>query len=427
MNRGDSDIMAESLLEEGFLPTEDIEEADIVIYNTCSVRKHAEERALARINSNRRRIREHRGVIVVAGCMAQRVGKDLIENSTADLVVGPYQSPKVGVLIREFLTDRRMNTFVSQDPENFTERISVTNPGISEDTPWHRWITITHGCVNFCSYCIVPSVRGPLISFKSADIMDHIERLAGEGIREITLLGQNVNQYGSDTGDIPFSRLLERAAAVKGLVRVNFITSHPRDFGKDTVRVIRDNPVISRSIHLPLQSGSDRILRLMNRSYDMNHYMGLVEMIQKELGDYGLTTDLIVGYPGETEDDYNETLKFVELIRFDDAYMYAYSPREGTPAFGIEETLTRDEKIGRLNRLITLQREISRKKLEGRIDSVERMIVERISRKSHREVMGKTFLNHPAVLPGSAEDIGKLYEIKIRGIRGSTLQGERIA
>jgi tRNA-2-methylthio-N6-dimethylallyladenosine synthase len=427
MNRGDSDIMTESFLNEGFVPAKTPETADILVYNTCSVRQHAEERVLARINSCKKSVRGHEGIIVVTGCMAQRVGKELIENSTADLIIGPYQSPKIGVVIKEFLADRKMNAFISQDPENFTQRISVTNPGISEERSWHRWITITHGCVNFCSYCIVPSVRGPLISFKSSEIMDHIERLAGEGIREITLLGQNVNQYGSDTGDIPFSKLLEKAAAVKGLVRVNFITSHPKDFERDTVKVIRDNPVISRSIHLPLQSGSDNILTRMNRKYDMKQYRGLVEMIGEELNEYGLTTDLIVGYPGETEEDYNETLRSVERIQFDDAFMYAYSPREGTPAFREKEMLTREEKIERLNRLIALQRKISRKKLEDRIDSIDKMIVERISKKSDNEVMGKTFLNHPAVLPGSAADMGKSFEIRIKGVRGSTLQGERIA
>lgn len=427
MNKGDSDIMAESFVNEGFLPAENPETADILVYNTCSVRKHAEERVLARINSCKKSVRKHEGTIVVAGCMAQRMGKKLIENSTADIVIGPYQSPKIGTVIKEFIADKKMNIFISQDPENFTQRISVTNPGISENRFWHRWITITHGCVNFCSYCIVPAVRGPLISFSSPDIIYHIERLAGQGIREITLLGQNVNQYGSDTGDIPFYQLLEKAASVKGLVRINFITSHPKDFERDTVRVIRDNPVITRSIHLPLQSGSDRMLKLMNRKYDMKHYMYLVEMINKELDRCGITTDLIVGYPGETEEDYGETLKYVESIKFDDAFMYAYSPREGTPAFREKETLTPEEKTGRLNRLIALQRKISRKKLEDQIDSTEKMIVEKISKKSENEVMGKTFLNHPAVLPGSASDIGKTFEIQIKAVRGATLQGERIA
>ncbi len=427
MNKGDSDIMAESFIDEGFTPAENPESADILVYNTCSVRQHAEERVLARINSCKKTVREHEGIIVVAGCMAQRVGKELIDNYSADLVVGPYQSPKIGTVIKEFLSDRKMNTFISQDPENFTERISVTHPGISEERSWHRWITITHGCENFCSYCIVPFVRGPLISFDSSEIIRHVERLTGEGIREISLLGQNVNQYGTDTGDIPFYKLLEKAASFKGLERVNFLTSHPRDFQRDIVKVIRDNPVISRSIHLPLQSGSDRVLTLMNRKYNMNHYMGLVEMIGEELDEYALTTDLIVGYPGETDEDYHETLKHVELIKFDDAFMYAYSPREGTPAFSEKEALTKEAKLERLNMLIALQREISRKKLEERIDSRERIIVEKISRKSHNEVMGKTFLNHPAVLPGSAADIGKSFEIQVKGVRGATLQGERIA
>ena len=287
-------------------------------------------------------------------------------------------------------------------------------------------MTITHGCENFCSYCIVPVVRGKLISFPSHRILDYIRLLAGNGTREITLLGQNVNQYGTDNNDIPFHRLLESAALVPGIERINFITSHPKDFIEDILLVIRDHSNISRSIHLPLQSGSDRILGLMNRGYTIRDYLGIIEKIRALLADHALSTDLIVGFPGESEDEFEETLRAMEQIRFDDAFTYAYSPREGTPAFSLPESLTHVEKIARLERLIALQRGISHQKLRERIDREEETIIEGFSKKSPDRVMGRTYLNHNVVLPGSGEDIGKKIRIKIDGVSGATLRGHEL-
>jgi len=426
MNKSDSDLMTVSLKKNGYTEADDISDATVVIFNTCSVRQHAEDRVISRIQSAKNEIHKRDGKIIVTGCMAQRIGKDLLNDKIADIVIGPYQSPAIGEILDGPNTLKIDKNHTSQDLQDFRSRISDDTFKERDLHQWHEWVTITHGCENFCSYCIVPYVRGRLISFKSDKIISYIGKLADKGIQEITLLGQNVNQYGMDMGDIPFYKLLEAAARTSGLKRINFLTSHPKDFSENIIKVIRDNGNISRSIHLPLQSGSSNTLKRMNRKYTMEHYMSIVENISRELDEYSITTDLIVGFPGESDEDYMMTLDAVKKIRFDDAFMYAYSPREGTPAFKLEESLDRDEKVERLNRLIGIQRAISLEKLESRIGHIDTVIPEKISKRSQSEIMGKSFLNHPVVLPGSSDDIGKEIRVKIQGVRGSTLQGSAV-
>jgi len=431
MNKCDSELMNFSMQKCGFTPCDDVRSADIVIFNTCSVRQHAEDRAIAHIKSFKGGITKKSGLIVLAGCMAQRIGSKLLDNNTADIIIGPYQSPRIGEIIDSYTDTINnggtvTNCYLSQRNGDLSSRINHELASKKEIHPWHKWVTITHGCSNCCSYCIVPYVRGQLISFQSDSIIKYIEILSQNGISEITLLGQNVNQFGTDTGDIPFYKLLGRAAQISGLQRINFITSHPKDFSKDIIKVINDNPVISRSIHLPLQSGSNRILELMNRKYTIEHYMNLIEKIDATLNKYSISTDLIVGFPGETDKDFKLTLKAVENIQFDDAFMYAYSPREGTSSYNLQETLTKKEKTDRLQNLINLQRGISKEKLNLRVNHTEEVIVERISKRSDIEVMGKTHLNHPVILPGEPDDIGKKLVVRIEKVKGSTLYGKRV-
>jgi tRNA-2-methylthio-N6-dimethylallyladenosine synthase len=427
MNKSDSELMRFSLKNSGFTPSSDEEKADILVFNTCSVREHAENRALARIKSARIPIRKREGIIILTGCMAQRIGNQLAGDKTVDLVIGPFQSPRIGEIVEKYLNDRDKNIYISQDRGDFENRINPELAYSRDILPWHKWVTITHGCNNLCSYCIVPHVRGSLISFSSELIREYIRILSDTGITEITLLGQNVNQYGMDNGDIPFYKLLMKVSEIDTLMRVNFLTSHPKDFAGDIIGVIKDHGNISRSIHLPLQSGSNRILALMNRKYTIEHYLKIIEKIDRVLDDYSISTDIIVGFPGETEEEFRQTLRAVEKIRFDDAFMYAYSPREGTSAFNLRESLTREEKIERLKTLIALQRDHSREKLKSRINHTEEIIVERISKKSADSVMGKTFLNHPVIIPGKLDDIGEKIKIRILGLRGTTLYGSRIA
>ncbi len=427
MNKGDSDLMALSMKENGFAQARSIRDADICIFNTCSVRQHAEDRAVARIRQEKGSGARGR-TIVIAGCMAQRRGEDLVKSRIADIVIGPYQSPRIGEILSSASCVQKGKglILVSQDVSDFSERITSALAGEKELHPWHKWVTITHGCENFCTYCIVPYVRGKLISFPSGRILDFIKEAAAGGVTEISLLGQNVNQYGMDSGDIPFWSLLDKAASIKGLVRVNFLTSHPMDFNDEIIRVIAGNPVISRGIHLPLQSGSDRVLELMNRRYTMKRYNEIIDSMHRLIGDFAVSTDLIVGFPGETEDEFHATLDAVRMVRFDSAFMYAYSPREGTPSFNLKEEITRDQKISRLNELIYIQREISLEKLKGRINKTERVIADKVSKKSGSELSGRTALNHFVVFNGEKNDIGKESLIRILDVRGSTLVAEKI-
>ncbi len=427
MNKGESDLMKTSLIDAGFIEATSPGDADAAVYNTCSVREHAEQRALGVIRGSNPEIRKRGGVTVVAGCMAQRIGGELIMDGTADLVIGPYRTPDAGRILAEFLEDRKRNSYMSQDRGVLADRLPVERLTGSGPGPWHKFVTISHGCDNRCSYCIVPAVRGPLISFPSSRILEYLKILAEKGATEITLMGQNVNQFGTDSGDIPFHKLLDAASSISGFDRVNFITSHPKDFTEDIVKVIRDSETISRSIHLPLQSGSDRVLELMNRGYTMKRYGDIVGVLHRHLDSFSLSTDLIVGFPGESRDEFQQTLAAVESIRFDDAFMYAYSPRPGTVSEELAGACPAAEKKERLMELIARQRAISAEKLLQRVDSVESAIIERISKKSERSVMGKTFLNHPIVIPGSSEDIGKRVSVKVRAVSGSTLQGIRIA
>ncbi len=427
MNMGDSELIRLSMIKNGFIEAVNPDDADICIYNTCSVRENAEKRALARISTAKGIGTVRKRLIVVAGCMAQRLGDELVKKKIAGIVIGPYQSPRLGEILSEFLKNRKNKLFISQDSVNLAERLTPELAQNRDIEPWHKWVTITHGCENFCAYCIVPYVRGKLISFPSERIIRFIEELAGSGVIEITLLGQNVNQYGQDSGDIPFHRLLEKVSSINGLKRISFMTSHPMDFTEETIHVINNSANISRGIHLPMQSGSDRILQAMNRKYTKSHYYSIIEKIDRIIPDYALSTDLITGFPGETRSEFEETLSAVKELKFDEAFMFSFSPRSGTPAYLLKETISEKEKASRLHELISLQREISLEKLKKRLNIREKVIADKISKKSGHEVSGKSFLNYPVVFSGDKNDIGRETIVEISEVRGSTLFGKKIS
>ena len=411
--------MEDSLTSRGFSASPDQNSADIVIFNTCSVRESAERRAKGRLKEAFAHARERKGIVVAAGCMAQRTAEHLVKNRYCDLAIGTYQTPAAGMIIERFLNGSKERVFNSFEENDYSERIA------GNDTSWHRWITITHGCGNFCTYCIVPHVRGRLISSSSAKILSSIAKAVSEGACEITLLGQNVNQYGQDNGEIPFYRLLDKCASVEGIKKINFMTSHPKDFDMNTIDVIRSRSNISRSVHLPLQSGSNTVLAAMNRSYTFPSYMKIIDKI-RTLPEYSVTTDLIVGFPGESDSDFAMTLDAVKEIRYDEAFMYAYSPREGTPAALFDNQVDKKIKSERLKKLIDVQRSVSLQKLSARVGLTESVIIEGTSRKNENDVYGKSFLAHPVITSGSPEDTGKILNVKITSVNGAALIGERV-
>jgi tRNA-2-methylthio-N6-dimethylallyladenosine synthase len=426
MNKSDSELMDISMTGKGYSRTDDFKTADVIIFNTCSVRKTAEDRALSRIREAKAFARKHKGIVVVTGCMAQRLGDKLRGHQGADIVIGPYLNPSIGSIVESFANGGTADTFVTLDRDSFLDRIHPDLSKQKDEFPWHKWVTISHGCENFCTYCIVPHVRGPLISFDSKKLLQYIATLPDNGIFEITLLGQNVNQYGQDNGDVPFYKLLEETAKIKGIEKINFLTSHPKDFETEIIRVIRDYPNISRSIHLPVQSGSDKILKAMNRKYTFGHYMKIVDFLNDTLKDYSITTDIIVGFPGETEEDFQATLDAVKLVRYDEAFMYAYSPREGTASVSFEDQIDKNEKSRRLKELIKVQRAIGHEKLTARKGKTEKVIFERISKKDANELMGRSFCAHPVIMQGNESDLGKILTIKIESVKGHALIGAKV-
>ncbi len=421
MNVYDSELIDNSMRNGGHVKTDNRHDAGILIFNTCSVRQNAESHAVAVISEAKNTFKK--AVIVVCGCAAQRIGEQLLAEKKADLIIGHYYEPFIADIIGSYKKSPK-RLFTDNPDDYLPERIPQTP--FAENGIYHKYVTITHGCENFCTYCIVPYVRGRLISFQSKDIVSYINKLADSGIIEITLLGQNVNQYGMDSDDIPFYRLLSKVAENKSIKKINFMTSHPKDFNENIVDVIADNENIAKGIHLPLQSGSDAILKLMNRQYDMAHYYEIVSKIKSTLKDYSITTDFIVGFPGETDSDFNDTLNAVKNIDFDDAFLYIYSPREGTEAFKFLDTVSDEEKLKRFEELNSVKRAITRVKLENRVGRTEYIIIDNPSKKNKDEYIGKTMLNHPTVLKADIADTGKQFPVKITEVRGATLFGEKL-
>jgi tRNA-2-methylthio-N6-dimethylallyladenosine synthase len=426
MNKYDSELMRVSFESEGYIYTNNKMDADIIVFNTCSVRNTAERRAISRIREAR--AHKKKAVMVLAGCMAQKNGNTFISKNIVDVVIGPYQTPSAGKIVAGFLNGSFSGLNISQNIPDFASRFNerLIPDGISHK--WHSYVTITHGCDNYCTYCIVPYVRGKLISFPSSEIIQYIQKLVENGIVSITLLGQNVNQYGNDINDINFFSLLDKIASIHGLHRIVFLTSHPKDFTEDIIKVIKDHKNISRGIHLPLQSGSNKILSKMNRKYTIDHYRNLIDIIQKHLGmDYSISTDLIVGFPDETDNDFEYTMNAIEEFRFGDAFTYVYSSREGTVAAKFDDDIPYNVKIERLNRLIKRQTEITSEKRKERIGKVENVIIEDINLKNDKCYFGKTSYDFPIVIENTNLNPGSIINAIVDKCQGTTLVGSLVS
>ncbi len=422
MNKSDSIDIALSFEKSGYERVEHDQEADIVVLNTCAVRAHAEDRIIGRLGYYRYlKERQNRDIIIVlAGCMAQeQEGKIRALFPEIAIVAGTYHCLKIPQFVREYEGARNPLIAVDKDMYEFSpyrrERAEI----------YKAWLNIIHGCSNFCSYCIVPYLRGPEKSKKSSDILHEVEELTASGVVEITLLGQNVNAYGKDTNDISFIELLEKINDIKGLRWIRFLTSHPKDFNEDIIKRASALDKVCRHLHLPVQSGSDRILSLMNRRYRISHYLKIVEAIHKYIPDASITTDIVVGFPSETEKDFNETLNVVRDVQFDDAYTYRYSDRPYTKAKNLPGKLSEDITKERLQELIALQREISYKKNIKEIGMRREALIERQSKKNEKEFLAKTEKGKMVVVQ-TKRPVGSFLDIYIRGISGNTLKGEEI-
>ncbi|MFQ6092111.1 MAG: tRNA (N6-isopentenyl adenosine(37)-C2)-methylthiotransferase MiaB [bacterium] len=417
MNEYDSELMAGILTRSGYQPSESLDRAEVILVNTCSVREHAERRVFGRLGELRRfKLKDPRLVLGLCGCMAQRLGQKIHQKTPwVDLVVGPDAYRHLPTLLAH-LNAHPLTDLALSGEETYSNVIPTRIRGVK------AWVAVMRGCDNFCSYCVVPYVRGRARSRPVDEIMAEISELASQNCKEVTLLGQNVNAY--QDGNIGFAGLLRRIDRVDGLYRIRFTTSHPKDMGDEIIDAVAEGDRICEHLHLPLQSGSTRILRAMNRRYTADEYLGLISKIRKIIPAVSVTTDLIVGFPGESDDDFEATVEMVEAIGFDSAFTFKYSPRPGTEAADLADDVPEAVKSQRLERIIALQRAITHQKNRGLIGQVVEVLVEGESKKGNGQLTGRTRTNKTVVFDSQQAKVGSLISTKIVDARGWTLWGE---
>ena len=422
MNVADSEVVASVMQMAGYETTEELSEADAVFLNTCSVRDNAEQKIYHRLDAlaAERKRRQKALIIGVLGCMAERAQQDLLEHHHCDLVAGPDAYLSLPDLVAQAeLGHKAMNIELSTT-ETYRD---VVPQRIGLGHKIGGFVSIMRGCNNFCHYCIVPYTRGRERSRDIESILTEVRDLRDKGYKEVTLLGQNVNSYKFE--DITFPQLLRRVAEEAPTMRIRFTTSHPKDMSDETLQVIAEMPNVCKHIHLPVQSGSDRILKLMNRKYTREWYMDRVAAIRRIIPDCGLSTDIFVGYHSETEEDHQLSLSLMREVGYDSAFMFKYSERPGTYASKhLPDDVPEEEKIRRLNELIQLQTEMSalqNKKDEGKEFDV---LVEGFSKRSREQLCGRTEQNKMVVFDKGGHHIGETVKVKITGSTSATLLGE---
>ena len=426
MNVADSEVVASVMQMAGYETTESVDDADAVFLNTCSVRDNAEQKIYHRLEALAAIRRKHPLIIGVLGCMAERAQQDLLENHHADLVAGPDAYMSLPDLIAQAELGHKAINIELSTTETYKD---VVPQRIGLGHKIGGFVSIMRGCNNFCHYCIVPYTRGRERSRDVESILKEVRDLRDKWYKEVTLLGQNVNSYRLENldnlGTLDFPNLLRRVAEEVPEMRVRFTTSHPKDMSDETLKVIAEMPNVCKHIHLPVQSGSDRILKLMNRKYTREWYMDRVHAIRRIIPDCGLSTDIFVGYHSETEEDHQLSLSLMREVGYDSAFMFKYSERPGTYASKhMPDNVPEEEKIRRLNELIALQTEMSaiqNKKDEGKEFDV---LVEGFSKRSREQLCGRTEQNKMVVFDKGSHHIGETVRVRITGSTSATLFGE---
>jgi len=424
MNEHDSEIIGGMLESLGYRAAASVEEADLVILNTCCVRENAENRTFGHIG-NLKTLKDKNPdlTIAVCGCMAQQptvVAKIRESYPYVDLVFGTHNMHQLPGLLQKIRTTHSRVIEVWNDAGEIAEGLPV-----KRDDRFNAWVTIMYGCNNFCSYCVVPYVRGRERSRRPELIIREIEKLVNDGVKEITLLGQNVNSYGKELeGGWSFARLLREAAGT-GIRRIRFQTSHPKDLSEELIATLAAEERICRHLHLPFQAGSSRILKLMNRGYTKESYTALAAALKARIPGIALTTDIIVGFPGETEADFQDTLDLVKEVRFDGAFTFIYSPRVGTPAAEMADPIPETEKKERLLRLIEIQNQISLERNQAYIGSLNEVLIAGVSEKNQAVWSGRISQNKLVHFkPIGKIKPGDLAIVRITGAKTFTLEGE---
>ncbi|WP_075823430.1 tRNA (N6-isopentenyl adenosine(37)-C2)-methylthiotransferase MiaB [Clostridium perfringens] len=424
MNEEDSEKLSGMLKSQGYERTENKEEASIIIFNTCCVRENAENKVFGNLGQLKQLKKKNPNlVIAICGCMMQQVGmadKVLKTFPYVDIIFGTHNAHKFPEYLHRVLQEGVQVKEILNKEEGIVEGLPI-----DRKSDVKAFVTIMYGCNNFCTYCIVPYVRGRERSRKSEDIIKEIEELVSQGYKEITLLGQNVNSYGKGLEeDIDFAGLLRKVNEVKGLERVRFMTSHPKDLSDDVIMAIKECDKLCEKVHLPVQSGSSRILKEMNRHYDREYYLDLVKKIKSEIPDVTLTTDIIIGFPGETEEDFLDTLSLCEEVGYDSAFTFIYSRRNHTPADKMENQIPDDIKHDRFNRLVEAINKkvvIKNKEYEGKVVEV---LVEGPSKNDETKLTGRTRNGKLVNFAGDEKLVGELVNLKIVRAQPFSLIGE---
>ena len=417
MNARDSEKLTGILEEVGYVAAED-EKADFVIYNTCTVRENANLRVYGRLGVLHGYKKKNKHMtIALCGCMMQEpevVEKLKKSYKFVDIIFGTHNIFKFAELIVRNFEEKGMVIDIWKDTQEIVEDLPV-----ERKYSFKSGVNIMFGCNNFCSYCIVPYVRGRERSRKPEDIIAEIKKLVADGVIEVMLLGQNVNSYGKNLETpMSFAKLLQEIEKIEGLKRIRFMTSHPKDLSDELIEVMANSKKICKQLHLPLQSGSSEILKVMNRRYDKEKYLALVDKIKKAIPDIGLTTDIIVGFPGETEEDFLETLDVVRKVRYDSAFTFIYSKRTGTPAAAMENQVPEDVVKDRFDRLLKEVQNISQEMTARFEGMIEEVLVEDVNDHNPELVTGRMSNNHLVHFPGDASTIGKIVKVHLDECKG---------
>ena len=446
MNKAESSSVEQILIERGWNSVENPEDANLVIINTCSVRATAETRIHGRLGwysaLKKSQIKQNKNpiTVVVMGCMAQRLLESLKKQfPVVDYVVGNFQKPFFTEIFEAVENGRKVNQLDETPVYSFASTSY-------EQGSFSAFVPIMHGCNNFCTYCIVPYVRGREISRSPKDILSEIDQLSAHGVKEITLLGQNVNSFcwnetksisetaseisakSCDDKIILFPQLMKMIAehlkkTNSPIKWVRFMSSHPKDLSDELIKVISEEEVLCKHIHLPVQHGSSNILQRMNRRYTREKYLDLVKKIKRQIPEVSLTTDILIGFPGETEDEFEETVSLMKEINYLAAYMYYYNPREGTPACSYENQIPMEDKKRRLAKIIDIQQEITKTEMKKQLGKTVKVLVENVSRDDESEMLGRTSRDERVVFKADKSLIGSFVEVKIESLNGNTFKG----
>jgi len=417
MNMADSEIVLSIMRDAGFVRTNFLSRADVALINTCAVRENAEQRIIGRLGDFNHYKKSNPNVVIgVLGCMAERVRRNLLESEDfVDLIVGPDEYRKLPALIEAAKEGDKGIAVKLSRIENYDDIIPFRTDGLS------AWVSIMRGCNKFCTFCVVPFTRGRERSRLQTNVLKEVEEVALRGFKEVTLLGQNVNSYWDGTYDFP--DLLAAAADVDQSLRIRFMTSHPQDMSDKLIGTIASGTNICNYIHLPVQSGSDRILELMNRTYTADHYLNLVRRIKEAIPEISLSTDIIIGSPTETEDDHKQTLDLLRAVEYDGAYTFKYSPRENTKAWSMGDDVPEEVKNRRLSEVIDIQRNISLHRNRTMVGQTVEVLVEGPSKKSAADFCGRTDTNKMVVFPKNGNTVSDYIGIRIERANSATLFG----